>query len=234
MNIARFIEELEKLGIIPSKENLEALKIYKELLIDYNKKFNLTAITKETEIYLKHFYDSLTLIKVIDLDKELKVMDIGTGAGFPGLVLKIIFPKLEIVLLDSNHKKINFLNEVIKELDLKNIKCLHGRVENLPEEYREHFDIVVSRAVASFRVLLEIGLPYVKTGGKFIAMKGNKSEEIEEATNTLKYLNSNIEQIEQFTLPDDISKRAIISVRKNLSTSKTYPRKYDQVVKRPL
>ena len=153
MNIESFIKEVELLGIKVTKENLADLNIYKDLLLEYNKKFNLTAIKTEEEIYLKHFYDSLTLVKGVDLTKNLKILDIGTGAGFPGLVLKIFYPELEITLLDSNHKKIMFLEQVIKRLNLKNITCLNTRAENLPSNYREYFDIVTSRAVAHLRIL---------------------------------------------------------------------------------
>lgn len=152
MNIESFIKEVELLGIKVTKENLADLNIYKDLLLEYNKKFNLTAIKTEEEIYLKHFYDSLTLVKGVDLTKNLKILDIGTGAGFPGLVLKIFYPELEITLLDSNHKKIMFLEQVIKRLNLKNITCLNTRAENLPSNYREYFDIVTSRAVAHLRI----------------------------------------------------------------------------------
>ena len=156
MNIESFIKEVELLGIKVTKENLADLNIYKDLLLEYNKKFNLTAIKTEEEIYLKHFYDSLTLVKGVDLTKNLKILDIGTGAGFPGLVLKIFYPELEITLLDSNHKKIMFLEQVIKRLNLKNITCLNTRAENLPSNYREYFDIVTSRAVAHLRIFYSL------------------------------------------------------------------------------
>jgi len=231
MNIDTFIKELEKINIIPTQEQLESLKIYKEMLIEYNKKFNLTAIKTDEEIYLKHFYDSLTLSKVIDLTKDLKVLDIGTGAGFPGLVLKIFFPNLSITLLDSNNKKIMFLEEVIKALNLKNITCLHKRAEELSEEYREYFDIVTSRAVAHLRILSEISIPFVKVNGYFIAMKGKIEEEQKEAESTIKKLKGKIKKIENFLLPDKISIRNIVVIEHLESTDKKYPRKYDQIIK---
>lgn len=231
MTIKDFIQELQILNINPSEEELNKLEKYAELLIEYNKKFNLTAITKLEEIYLKHFYDSLTLIKVIDLDKELKVLDIGTGAGFPGIVLKIFYPKLELTLLDSNNKKITFLNEVTKELGLEKVKCIHGRAEELPKEFREYFDIVTSRAVASLRILTELAVPYTKVNGYFVALKGKAEEEIKEAESTLKVLNCEIEKIDKFILPDQISERAIIKIRKEKETPDIYPRKYDKIKK---
>ena len=231
MNIKTFINELQKLNISPTKEQLKQLETYAKMLLEYNKKFNLTAITKQEDIYLKHFYDSLTITKEIDLDQELKVLDIGTGAGFPGIVLKIFFPKLDLILLDSNNKKISFLNEVIKELGLKKIKCIHGRAEELPTNYREYFDIVTSRAVANLRVLTELSIPYLKVNGYFISLKGKADEELKEAESTLKVLNCEIEKIEKFILPDQVSERAIIKIRKEKETPDTYPRKYDKIKK---
>ncbi len=231
MNIKTFINELQKLNISPTKEQLKQSETYAKMLLEYNKKFNLTAITKQEDIYLKHFYDSLTITKEIDLDQELKVLDIGTGAGFPGIVLKIFFPKLDLILLDSNNKKISFLNEVIKELGLKKIKCIHGRAEELPTNYREYFDIVTSRAVANLRVLTELSIPYLKVNGYFISLKGKADEELKEAESTLKVLNCEIEKIEKFILPDQVSERAIIKIRKEKETPDIYPRKYDKIKK---
>ncbi|MBE6154806.1 MAG: 16S rRNA (guanine(527)-N(7))-methyltransferase RsmG [Firmicutes bacterium] len=234
MNIDLFIEELKKINIEVTEHELYDLKIFKDMLIEYNGKFNLTAIKTDEEIYLKHFYDSLTITKVIDLDKELNILDIGTGAGFPGLVLKIFFPKLNIILLDSNNKKITFLNEVIKILKLENIKCIHGRAEELSDTYREYFDIVTSRAVSNLRVLSELSIPYVKVNGYFIAMKGNALEEINEAKTTIKKLSSEIIKIEEFILPIEKSTRNIIAVEKKEKTPTNYPRRYDQILKKTL
>lgn len=234
MNIEEFIIELNKINIKPTAEQLKSLETYKEMLIEYNKKFNLTAITNPEDIYLKHFYDSLTLSKVIDLNQELKVLDIGTGAGFPGLVLKIFFPNLKITLLDSNNKKITFLQAVINELQLENIECIHGRAEELPENMREYFDIVTSRAVANFRILTELSVPFVKVNGYFISLKGKAEEEIKEAETTIKELDSKIEKIEKFILPDNISERTIIMIKKEKTTPNIYPRKYDRIIKQVL
>jgi len=234
MNIELFIEELQKINIEVTDRQLEDLKIYKEMLIEYNKKFNLTALKTDEEIYLKHFYDSLTIIKTTDLDEYLNVLDIGTGAGFPGLVLKIFFPKLKIVLLDSNNKKITFLKEVIKRLGLESIECIHGRAEELNDNYREYFDVVTSRAVASLRVLSELALPYAKVNGLFIAMKANALEEIREAETTIKKLNSKIIKKEKFLLPIEKSARNIIVIEKLEKTPINYPRRYDQIIKKIL
>ncbi len=231
MNIETFIKEVEKLNITVTKENLASLAKYKDLLVEYNKKFNLTAIKSDEEIYLKHFYDSLTLIKAYSLNGNLKLLDIGTGAGFPGLVLKIFYPDLELTLLDSNHKKIAFLEVVIKELNLKNVTCINSRAENLPKTYREYFDIVTSRAVAHLRILLELSIPYLKIGGKLIAMKGLSEEEIKESAKILEKLDSTIVDTIKFNLPIEGSNRSLVIVQKNKKTNEIYPRSYDKIVK---
>lgn len=231
MNIETFIKEVEKLNISITKENLASLAKYKDLLVEYNKKFNLTAIKSDEEIYLKHFYDSLTLIKAYSLNGNLKLLDIGTGAGFPGLVLKIFYPDLELTLLDSNHKKIAFLEVVIKELNLKNVTCINSRAENLPKTYREYFDIVTSRAVAHLRILLELSIPYLKVGGKLIAMKGLSEDEIKESAKILEKLDSRIVDTIKFNLPIEGSNRSLVIVQKNKKTNEIYPRSYDKIVK---
>ena len=231
MNIDTFIKEVEKLNISVTKENLASLAKYKDLLVEYNKKFNLTAIKSDEEIYLKHFYDSLTLIKAYSLNGNLKLLDIGTGAGFPGIVLKIFYPDLELTLLDSNHKKIAFLEVVIKELNLKKVTCINSRAENLPKTYREYFDIVTSRAVAHLRILLELSIPYLKVGGKLIAMKGLSEEEIKESAKILEKLDSTIVDTIKFNLPIEGSNRSLVIIQKNKKTNEIYPRSYDKIVK---
>ncbi len=234
MNINKFIIELEKINIYPTNEQLEMLNIYKNLLQEYNQKFNLTAIIDDKDIYLKHFYDSLTLSKAIDLTKELKLLDIGTGAGFPGLVLKIFFPRLNVTLLDSNHKKIDFLNTVINKLNLKNITCILSRAENLDENFKEYFDIITSRAVAHIRILSELALPYLKIDGLFIPMKGNLQNELIESKSTLTKLSSTLIKTLEFKLPDKVSNRTLVIIKKNAKTPNIYPRNYDKIVKKPL
>lgn len=234
MTINNFINELELLGIKPTEEQLNKLDAYATMLIEYNKRFNLTAITKKEDIYLKHFYDSLTITKAIDLNKNLKILDIGTGAGFPGLVLKIFFPNIELTLLDSNNKKILFLNEVIKELDLKNVNCIHSRAEELPNNYKEYFDLVTSRAVAHLRILTELAIPYLKVNGLFIPLKGNIEEELQESTNTITKLKSEVINIINFNLPIENSTRNIVTIKKCSSTPTIYPRAYDKIKKKAL
>lgn len=234
MTINDFINELELLGIKPTEEQLNKLDAYATMLIEYNKKFNLTAITKKEDIYLKHFYDSLTITKAIDLSGNLKILDIGTGAGFPGLVLKIFFPNIELTLLDSNNKKILFLNEVIKELDLKNVNCIHSRAEELSKEFREYFDLVTSRAVAHLRILTELAIPYLKVNGLFIPLKGNIEEELQASTNTITKLKSEVINIINFNLPIENSTRNIVTIKKCSSTPTIYPRAYDKIKKKAL
>ncbi len=234
MNIETFIKELEKINIKPTEQELLYLKIYKDMLKEYNKKFNLTAITDDDDIYLKHFYDSLTLINSVSLNGNLKVLDIGTGAGFPGLVLKIFFPNLKLTLLDSNNKKIMFLKEVIEALNLQDVNCIHARAEELPNEYREYFDVITSRAVAPLRILTELSIPFLKVKGLFIPMKGAAEEEIKESASTLKVLNCKIINIIEFRLPQEDSKRTIIKIEKEAKTPDKYPRIYDQIKKKTL
>ena len=230
----KFIEEVKKLGIEINNIQLEQLNKYYELLIEWNKVMNLTGIVEEEEVYLKHFYDSLTLYKVINLNNIENLCDVGTGAGFPGIVLKILFPTLKITLIDSLQKRINFLNEVIKSLDLKDIEAIHFRIEEYAINGRDKFDLVTARAVAPLNILSEYCLPLVKENGYFIAMKGNALEEINNSRNALNLLNSHIERIEEFTLPIEESQRTLIKVKKTDKTSKKYPRKYNEIKKNPL
>ena len=219
------------MNIFLTEQNMRDLEIYKDMLISYNQKFNLTAIKTEEDIYLKHFYDSLTICKATTLKENLKLLDIGTGAGFPGLVLKIVFPKLEVVLLDSNHKKGMFLEDVIKRLGLKHIKVLTVRAEELDKTYREYFDIVTSRAVAHLRILTELSIPYLKVGGMLIAMKGNVLEEVAKSKIFLEKLNSKISNIIHFNLPKEESNRSLVIIEKLAKTSDIYPRSYDKIMK---
>ena len=162
MNQKEFENQIKELGIIYDEDQKLKLERYYELLIEHNKVMNLTGIIDHDEVYLKHFYDSLTLIKSIDLDKEQTLCDLGSGAGFPGIVLKIFYPNLSIVLIDSLNKRINFLNTVIKELNLKNIEAIHTRIEDYSKENKEKFDIVTARAVAPLNILIELGINLVK------------------------------------------------------------------------
>lgn len=234
MTLNDFIEELKKIKINPTEKQLEQLNKYYELLIEYNKVMNLTGITEKDQVYLKHFYDSLTISKVIDLTKEETLCDVGTGAGFPGIVLKIIFPNLKITLIDSLNKRIEFLKIVIKELNLEDIEAIHARAEEFASVNKEKFDIVTSRAVAPLNILLEYSIPLVKINKYFISYKGNISQEIIDSENALKKLDSVIEKIEEFELPIEKSNRTIVKIKKKNKTNKLFPRKYSEMKKRPL
>lgn len=232
MNKELFLEELKKLGILLTPKQEQDLDTYYKLLISYNNNVNLTAITKEEDVYLKHFYDSLTLFKGIDLKENLKICDLGTGAGFPGLVLKIVFPNLAITLVDSLEKRIKFLDLVIKELELKNIKTVHSRIEEFKEI--EAFDVVISRAVSKINILLELGCRIPKVNGLFVFMKGNVLEELKSAKNALKVLNYSLEKIINFKLPIEESERNIVILKHTSPTSNKYPRQFSIIKKKPL
>ena len=225
--------ELEKLGITLTDKQKKQLEIYKDFLIEYNKHTNLTRIIDENDIYLKHFYDSLTIVKYIDLSNKKTLLDIGTGAGFPGMVLKIVYPNLEVTLLDSNNKKITFLKQLSEKLNI-NINAIQARSEEYIKEKREFFDVVTSRAMANLRVLLELSIPYVKINGNFIAMKANASEELKEAGNTHEKLGAKLSSIQKFKLIKENSKRTIIVYDKTSNTDTKYPRKYDIIIKKAI
>lgn len=230
MNFDEFYKDiLEKatyLDIAIESEKVKLLYQYMMSLIEWNEKINLTAITEPKEIILKHYIDSFTINQYIGNDK--KVMDLGTGAGFPGIPLKVINDSNKITLVDSLNKRIIFLKEIIDKLDLKNIEAIHGRAEELgrDEKYREQYDVVVSRAVAPMNILLEYMIPMLKVNGICICMKGNNAtEEIEKAENALKQLDGEIIKIDEFYLPQSDIKRSIIIVRKILKTNNKFPRK---------
>ena len=235
MNLGLFVEEVSKLGINLTEKQLNQLEIYFNLLIEWNKKINLTRIVEHDDVYLKHFYDSLTLFKVdkyfLNFDDEVSICDVGTGAGFPGIVLKIVFPNLKITLLDSLQKRIIFLNKVISELGLTNIETVHARAEDYAKNHREEFDIVTSRAVANLKVLSELCIPMVKIGGYFIPMKANVEEELDESKEILKNLASQISTIYTFNLPVEESVRNIIVIKKLAKTNPIYPRRMDKIKK---
>lgn len=231
MNKQEFLEELAKLGINLTNNQIDKLARFYQLLVTWNEKINLTAIIKEEEVYLKHFYDSLTLIKVIDLRQPLTILDVGTGAGFPGIVLKIVFPNLKITLLDSLTKRINYLNEIIKELDLHDIETVCSRCEEYTKINREKYDLVVARAVSHLKILSEMIIPTVKVNGYFIAMKANLNDELEKTIPMLKKLNSELKEIKEFSLPIENSKRTLVVMKKNAKTALLYPRKYSEIKK---
>ena len=226
MTNEEFIEKLKELNITLTEEQLNQLEKYYELLIEWNKKINLTRIVEKKDVYLKHFYDSITLIKAIDLTKEQELCDIGTGAGFPGIVLKIFFPNIKIILLDSNNKKTTFLNEVIKKLNLKDIQVVNLRAEEYMKNHLNEFDICISRAVAYIDIITSLSLPFIKEDGSVILMNGNYQDEIKILNTYKKELHiSNFDIINYKILSDD-NNRSLIVIRKNEVTSKivNYPK----------
>ena len=234
-NTDTFKSELEKLGISISEEQLEQFISYYEMLIEKNKVMNLTAITDFDEVIEKHFIDSLNLFRFADLKADKTIIDMGTGAGFPGIPLKIAFPNLKITLADSLNKRILFLNDVISELGLTDIDTVHGRAEDLAKDktYRENYDICVSRAVANLSTLSEYCLPFVKIGGQFISYKsGDCDEEITNAKSAIFLLGGRLNQIQKFEMNDN--SRSFVIIDKVNGTSKQYPRKAGLPSKKPL
>lgn len=235
MNEEIFKKELKLLNIDYRPEIQGKIELFYEILVEENSKYNLTAIKNKEDVYLKHIYDSLTLIKVIDLNQNLKLLDIGSGAGFPGIILKIFFPNLEITLLDSNNKKTYFLNLVKEKLNLTNLEIVNNRAEEYIKNKKEYYDVVVARAVSALNVLIELSIPYLKVNGKFIAMKAKENEEeIKLGKETATVLNSEIKIIEKFYLPIEKSERTLIEINKVKPTSDKFPRRYDQILKYPL
>ncbi len=234
MTIDEFINYLKELNIEITNNQLKQLELYYELLIEWNNKINLTGITEHNEVYLKHFYDSLTICRDIDLNEIDSLADIGTGAGFPGMVIKILFPKLEVDLIDSLGKRITFLNDVVDKLKLENINIINARAEEYALKVREKYDVVTARAVAPLNILLEYCIPLVKENGYFIPLKANCDEEINGIKNAINVLNCKIEKIDKFKLPKENSTRTIIKFKKNDITLKKYPRRFNEIKKKPL
>ena len=231
MNKKTFIEELKKINIDITKEQLEKLDKFYNLLVDWNNKINLTTITKEEDVYLKHFYDSLTLIKAIDLTKDLKICDVGSGAGFPGIVLKIVFPNLNITLIDSLQKRVNYLNDIIKKLNLINIKALHARMEEFSKENEEQFDIITARAVGNTKLLTEISIKSLKINGKLIFMKANLMNELDNTIYLFNNLGCILKEVVKFKLPIEESNRSLVIIEKIKKTPSKYPRRLDKIKK---
>ena len=212
MTIEEFIKEVEALGLNVTEEKLEQLDIIYNTLVETNKKMNLTRITEKDDVYLKHFYDSLTLAKIYDLSKVNTLCDIGTGAGFPGLVLKIFYPNLEITLVDSLLKRVKYLNNLIDKLNLQGIKAYHNRAEDLIRDGKK-FDIVTARAVSALPKLLLWTMPLVNKNGSFLAMKGNVEEELELSKDIMKKHNWYVNKKESFTLPTKEDVRTILEIK---------------------
>ncbi len=234
---SQFEKDLKEFGINLSENQIEQFLTYYEMLVEWNEFMNLTAITEYDEVMKKHFIDSVSLIKAYDVSKKVSVIDIGTGAGFPGLALKIAYPNLKVTLLDSLNKRIKFLDEVIMKLGLTDIDTIHGRAEDFakPEKLREKYDLCVSRAVANMSTLSEFCLPFVKVGGKFISYKSEKIiEEMETAGKAISILGGKVESQVEFTLPDSDIYRNLFIIKKVKNTPGKYPRKAGLPAKEPL
>ena len=232
-----FKKKLEELNITLTEKQHKQFFRYYELLVEWNTFMNLTGITEYEEVNEKHFVDSLSLVKTIDVDKIETVIDIGTGAGFPGIPLKIAFPHLKVTLLDSLNKRIKFLDTVIEELGLTDISTIHGRAEDFAKkaDHREQYDLCVSRAVANLATLSEYCLPYVKKGGMFVPYKsGEIDDELKQAEKAVKILAGNIKKVEKFELPGTDIKRSFVVINKTGVTAKKYPRKAGLPSKEPL
>lgn len=230
-----FNKLLSELNININEETFEKLEKYYDILISENEKYNLTGITDKNEVYIKHFYDSLTLVKAINLNEELSICDIGSGAGFPGIVLKIVFPNLNITLMDSTNKRCEFLKMVIKELNLENITVICDRAEEFStkKENREKYDVVTARAVAKLDVLLEISCALIKVDGYFVAMKSNVEKELSN-TKYFEKLNVSLDEVIEFKLPNECGDRTLVKIKKDEKTSLTYPRRYADIMKKSL
>lgn len=228
MDKKEFQEKLLEKGISLSSDQMAQFELYFETLIDWNEKINLTAITEKEEVYLKHFYDSLTAAFHFDFTKQKHVCDVGAGAGFPSIPLKIAFPHLHVTIVDSLKKRITFLQQLADVLHLKNVQFIHDRAETFGQrpEYREKFDLVTARAVAKMSVLTELCLPLVKVNGMFLAMKGaSGQEELSQAKKAISLLGGKVLKVKEFSLPVEDSARTIIQVAKVKRTPKRYPRK---------
>lgn len=231
------LDGAKELGINLTEIQLNQFMMYKSLLQEWNEKMNLTAITEDREVMTKHFLDCMTIHKAIDMNTQKTVIDIGTGAGFPGLVIKIAFPHLEVTLVDALKKRLTFLEEVINQLGLKGIKCIHSRAEDLGKNkaYREGFDICASRAVANLAVLSEYTLPFVKVDGYLMALKGQKiEEELEQGKKAIQILGGQLEEVVHTGVPFTDLDHKIAKIKKVKPTALKYPRKAGEPTKAPL
>lgn len=234
---SQFIQDLKELEVSLTDKQIEQFLIYYELLTEWNSFMNLTAITEYEDVLKKHFVDSVSLIQAVDVRKEFTLIDVGTGAGFPGLALKIAYPELKVTLLDSLQKRIQFLDAVIEKLGLEGIETIHGRAEDFakPQKLRENFDLCVSRAVANLSTLSEYCLPFVKVGGYFIPYKSEKiAQEKEEAEKALELLGGKFERQVEFMLPSSDIYRNLFVIKKVKETPKKFPRKAGLPAKEPI
>lgn len=238
MNLNEVLLEGAKVyGVELSSYKIEQFLRYKDILKEWNSKINLTTITDDYEIIVKHFLDSIALVKCGLLKDGLSLIDVGTGAGFPGIPIKILFPGIKVVLLDSLNKRINFLNEVIHELQLEQIYAVHGRAEDMArdKDYREKFDISTARAVANMTVLSEYCIPFVSEGGYFLAMKGpSVDEELKEGKNAIGTLGGRVKEVVEVELYGEEMNHRVVVIEKVLKTNEKYPRKTVQIQKKPI
>ncbi|TDM02164.1 16S rRNA (guanine(527)-N(7))-methyltransferase RsmG [Macrococcus carouselicus] len=236
MNEQQFIKALREKGFELTEKQLQQFAIYYENLVEWNEKINLTAVTEKEEVYLKHFFDSVTPSFYFDFNKIETLCDVGAGAGFPSIPLKILFPHIKLTIVDSLNKRINFLNHLAAELNLEQVKFVHDRAETFGRtDQRESFDIVTARAVARLSVLSEFCLPLVRKGGHFLALKGAQGAiETDESEFAVKLLGGEIVASHQFTLPMEDSTRYIVEIEKRRQTAKKYPRKAGTPAKEPL
>ena len=237
MNIEQFQQALQLKGISLSQQQLDQFETYYQLLVEWNEKMNLTAITDKEEVYLKHFYDSISASFYFDFNKSYHICDVGAGAGFPSIPLKICFPDIQVSIVDSLNKRISFLEHLASSLKLSGVKFYHDRAETFAHkvEQRESYDIVMARAVARMSVLSELCLPLVKLNGTFIAMKAaNANEEIEVGKKAIVTLGGKLEKVHSFTLPEENSDRSIVVINKVKNTPKKYPRKPGTPNKQPI
>ena len=230
MNKKEFIEYCKNNNIELTDKQIKRFELYKDLLIEWNDKFNLTTIIKEEDIYLKHFYDSILLSKYYDLNNK-SICDIGTGAGFPGMVLAILYSNSNITLIESSQKKVTFLNEVKKQLELTNVEIINQRAEDYGKTNRELYDIVTCRAVSALKIILELSVSLLKVNGLFIPMKSSVEEELKDAENQIDLLGYNLINKYDYTLPIEESKRTILIFKKNKKTDLKYPRNYNIIKK---
>ncbi|TVT28034.1 16S rRNA (guanine(527)-N(7))-methyltransferase RsmG [Salinicoccus cyprini] len=236
MREGQFIDALKQQGIELTDVQIDQFRKYFDMLVEWNDKVNLTAVTDEADVYLKHFYDSLTPLFHVDIPEGASICDVGAGAGFPSIPMKIVRPDIKVTIVDSLNKRIMFLNELTAELDLDKMHLVHDRAENFAQGAQRHmFDIVTARAVAQLNVLAELCLPLVRTGGRFIVLKGRKgAEELEDSRFALELLGGELEGTHNFTLPEEDSERYILDIRKRRKSPGKYPRKAGTPNKSPL
>lgn len=232
MNKEEFIIECKNIGLDVTPNIMEKLNIYFKMLVEWNDKFNLTSILDEKDVYLKHFYDSICVVKSDIIKNETKkVCDFGTGAGFPGIIIKIFFDKINLTLIESNLKKCGFLSEVVKNLNLENVNIINDRAELSALKNKEVFDIVTCRAVSALRIIDELAIPMLKINGYFLPLKSNLEEEFKDAKESLNYLGAIIKRIVSYELPIEKSKRNLVVIKKISKTDNKYPRPYKDILK---